>query len=326
LPWLTLEHGTNDIVSTWGVAEAIICLAEGADLDLRKRLLASISVLASDYPTASWRPANPESSTASVLYAPNLLVTPEQVAALDHLRCRVVNSRDASAAIQAVGKHVELRVTGNRIARSLGAELGIFNASRFTRSWQQPFDVRATAPMQFQTLRGSVWVPFLRRIGEFMHHALDDAQVVRIPFRGGGVMAVYIPNVVGQLSETWERQTLLALNEMSTNSELVFFGMPKFSFSKVRQFGTVLSTAIPLTDSDRLFRWPARPLSATQVAEIVVDESGATVVAETAIKTTKRKRSYRRIFADRPFGFLLTGTEAGRVVAKGCLFDPRALG
>jgi hypothetical protein len=40
LPWLTLEHGTNDIVSTWGVAEAIICLAEGADLDLRKRLLA----------------------------------------------------------------------------------------------------------------------------------------------------------------------------------------------------------------------------------------------------------------------------------------------
>jgi serine protease inhibitor len=331
LSWLPLERAQNGVIAPWSVFEAVAVLAYGADGATRERLVAALELPAADYGSLRdlLRGVSDRfgggAAIANVLYTRNLerLAPAARSALANELHC-VVSSSAAGArdAIARALKQVGLSRDGGRSMFAPSASFGVVNVLNVASTWASPFNPSATSVLPFETLRGRVRVPYLRRAGMYAVLRTRSATTVALPFADGSRMVVYVPAAVGAFPDGWEAETMRALGDRSLADAQVFLSIPKFRVESTVGFGAALQAAARLTPADRVYGWPARPLDATHLARVTIDEHGASISAATVIRRPKRKSNPEVLTADRPFGFIVVDASSTVVLVKGSIFDP----
>ena len=73
--------------------------------------------------------------------------------------------------------------------------LVLTNAIYFKGTWASEFDKNATHNESFRTISGrTVEVPMMRRIGEYAYLETQDAQILRMPYKGDNIsMMIDLP-------------------------------------------------------------------------------------------------------------------------------------
>ena len=215
----------------------------------------------------------------------------------------------------------------------------ITNAVYFTGEWEHRFPQRITHMGTFWKNDSSgVEAHFMSNEGLFYHAALDDAQMLRLPYKGDRLsMLVILPDDrdgIGQLGESLGAGVVARWKERMVLTD-VTISMPKFTMSPKYDLKAVLG-GLGITDvfdaglSDLSGIGDAGGLpvfvsSASQKTFVDVDEVGTEAAATTmaAAKAVEQRQSTKFV-VDHPFIFVIHDDETGAILFMGRVSDPTA--
>ena len=217
----------------------------------------------------------------------------------------------------------------------------INNAMYFKGTWVQQFPKPDTRESDFWTGdTRSVKTDFMNVEGSFEYVRSDGAQVLKMPYRGGGLsMLVILPDERGGLAELTEALSAEQISKWSANLQRseVSVSMPKFEMGRSYGLKPILM-GMGMTDafiselanlrgigqgSGGLF--VAKALHDTYIN---VDELGteATAVTTIIIEQSGPPPSILRFEANHPFLFAIQDDETGMILFMGSIADPTSSG
>jgi serpin B len=215
------------------------------------------------------------------------------------------------------------------------------NAIYFKSGWQSPFIEGATQPAPFHRRDGStVQAPLMRQTSRLAYRELDDAQVLRLPYRGGELaMLVVLPRTadgLAALESSLTPETLLALiaGEGATMRR-VEVHLPRFRVEHTLDLGPHLAvlgmpSAFVASQADFSGMTGGRDLMIDAVvhkAFVEVDEEGTEAAAATAVTMMPTSMPGPQdepiVFkADRPFLFAIVHQTSRAILFLGRVTDP----
>jgi serpin B len=215
--------------------------------------------------------------------------------------------------------------------------LVLTNAVHFKAGWAESFPARATEDGTFaRDGGGEVRVRLMRRTDGFTYGETERAQVLEIPYQGGGMsMVVVLPKTKGGLAEVESSEGIEAWTGALQRGAYVAVKLPRFTFST----GFELTEALKGLGMRRAFDGQAADFSGISAAErlfvgavlhkafVAVDEKGteaaaATAVAIPAAEAPGPERTPIPFTADHPFLFLVRHRATGTVLFLGRVADP----
>ncbi len=236
------------------------------------------------------------------------------------------------------GKIPELLAPG--LVNSL-TRLVLTNAIYFKGDWVSQFDPEDTRDEDFRTAGGqSISVPMMRQKQEFLHGALQDAQIVELPYVGQDIsMVVILPNAVDglpALEASLTAEDLTSWLETLQETEVDLW-LPRFTFSKRTDLKPVLiamgmtSAFDPLTADLTGMALGGQPgvndlyvHFVVQEAFILVNEEGTEAAAATAGGVGPTSYEPAVFHADHPFLFLIRDRVTGSILFMGRVVNPAA--
>ncbi len=268
---------------------------------------------------------------------PFLRVTREQYGA-ELARLDFALTDDARNAINAwVAEQTEDKIVQVMPKGSVSAatKLVITNAVYFKGDWTYPFDARNTRDEDFHLAPASkIKAPIMHRSGEFRHGAIDDLQVLELPYGDGSLaMIVLLPNKVDGLKElegNLTHQNLQRWQASFGRPREVRVSLPKFKTTSqfdlveaLQHLGLKAAFDGELADfsgvtGDRSFLISA----AIHKAFVNVDEKGTEAAAATAMGLKGESPIPVEFRADHPFLYLIQDQRNGAILFLGRMKSP----
>jgi len=216
--------------------------------------------------------------------------------------------------------------------------LVLTNAVYFKGSWLRPFNADSTQEADFRlTAAESIPVPMMHQLGEFGYKALDEAQILELPYGYGRLsMMILLPTEVEGLAELEAQLTLDNLQrwtEPGLRSQKVNVYLPKFKSTSQFELNAVLSamgmpSAFDPSAADFSKMSGNRELFLSAVihkAFVDVNEAGTEAAAATGAVISRTSISPRQpvdFLADHPFIYLIRDTRSGALLFAGRVADP----
>lgn len=213
----------------------------------------------------------------------------------------------------------------------------INNAIYFKGMWLHAFDENMTRMSDFWTADGPVDADFMRKTVRLDYAEYDDAQVLRLPYRGDRLsMVVALPAERGGLAALEAEMTAGLVdrwNQDMSDTE-VYALIPKFEMKTRYDLKPPLADAgvtDVFSESDaNLTGMAGIPLfvsTATQDAYVKVNEEGTEAAAVTTMddRATSAPPPPTEFVADHPFLFAIQDDESGAILFMGRVADPTKL-
>lgn len=211
------------------------------------------------------------------------------------------------------------------------------NAIYFKGKWEKAFDKEKTHPQDFHFVNGGTKsIPMMNQDGKFVYEETPDFQAVRLPYKGGLQMQLFLPvtnsgpqKLIASFADkdSWqkiqsgfgERKGAVTLPKfkieysVALNDSLQALGM-KLTFDPKAANFSAMSTA-PLFIS-----------AVKQKSYVAVDEEGTEAAAVTTVTMTslammKPVKPFKMVL-DRPFMFVITDDATRTVLFMGIVNDP----
>ncbi|MDR3378364.1 MAG: serpin family protein, partial [Verrucomicrobiae bacterium] len=207
------------------------------------------------------------------------------------------------------------------------------NAVYFKGTWLKPFKTGASRPREFHLAGGQTrQVPMMSQFGTFAYRGTDDFQAVKLPYRGGLQMELYLPQtnsnpqniLAGLAARDWNKaaQTGFAEGEGSVT-------LPKFKIEYDLSLNEVLkalgmkSAFVLGADFSGIANEPLYISEVKQKGFVDVNEEGTEAAAVTSGKITALSvRARFDMVLNRPFLFLISDVKTGSILFAGVMNDP----
>jgi serpin B len=216
--------------------------------------------------------------------------------------------------------------------------LVLANAIYFKGKWSVPFKKDQTQPRYFHLANGqSKLTPMMMQAGHFQYQETTDFQAVKLPYRGGLQMELYLPQtnsnpqtLLGEFmaGQTWEKdiQSGFARREGSVT-------LPKFKIEyQVDLNGPLQSLGMKSAfDIHADFSGIAdEPLSISEVKQksfVDVNEEGTEAAAVTTMNMSAQflmmpENNPFVLVLDRPFFFVISDMNTGSILFMGVVNNP----
>lgn len=223
---------------------------------------------------------------------------------------------------------------------SSNTRLVLTNAIYFHGNWTQPFDEDRTEEEDFHvTAADKVQVPMMHRSGEYRYGAVDDLQVLQLPYGEGNMsMIVLLPREGEGLPDLEAELTLKNLERWTgalKREDEVKVYLPRFkTTSQLELSGTLGAMGMPLafdpdvanfsgmTRNRELFLSAAIHKAFVDVNEEGTEATAATglVVGVTSVAPSRKEPPVFR--ADHPFVFLIRDNRTDAVLFLGRITNP----
>lgn len=273
-------------------------------------------------------------------FLPSFLQTTEQHYAAELGQVDFI--RQTEAARQAINAWVEEQ-TNRKITDLIPpgvlddlTRLVLTNAIYFKGSWASQFDKKSTQDAPFHlSADEKVDVPMMFQEEEFQYGAVDDVQIIELPYVGNELsMLALLPKEVDGLPSLEEKLTVDNLGKWSSalRKQNVDVYLPKFTMSSQFSLNSVLQSmgmtaAFDADQADFSGMIGRQELYLTAVvhkAFVDVNEEGTeaaaatgAVVGVTSVQITPKFR------ADHPFVFLIRDNQNGSILFMGRLANPK---
>jgi serpin B len=215
--------------------------------------------------------------------------------------------------------------------------LVLTNAIYFKGDWAARFDKQATEELPFHlSADEKVDVPMMFQNGEFKYGAVDDVQILELPYIGSGFsMFVMLPKDVAGLAPVEEKLTPDNLGKWlsAPRKQKVDVYLPKFTMTSQFSLNGVLqamgmTAAFDSDTADFSGMTGKKGLYLTAVihkAFVDVNEEGTEAAAATGVVVGVKSIQVTPAFrADHPFVFLIRDNQTESILFMGRLADPAA--
>ena len=214
--------------------------------------------------------------------------------------------------------------------------LVLANAIYFKGQWVDPFKKNLTQPRAFHLADGqSQDTPMMKQGGSFQYQEAADFQAVRLPYRGGLEMELYLPAAGSsprQLLGEWADRRKFASSFASREGMVV---LPKFKMNYqvlLNEPLKALGLRSAFGDGANFSGIADEKTCISQVCQksyVDVDEEGTEAAAVTTVQMTSlamRRPPPNRfsMILDRPFFFVISDTGTGSVLFLGIVNHPAA--
>ncbi len=216
--------------------------------------------------------------------------------------------------------------------------LVLTNAVYFKGKWKTEFDKKATAPGPFHRAEGGpVSVPMMRLTADFAFARHPEVTVMRMPYTGDELaMDVFVPNerdgirkLEAALDDKQVDTWLEALHTTEVEVTLPRFKIDPPAPISLSRALTSLGMELPFTPrADFSAMADISPLYIDDVfhkAFVELNEEGTEAAAATAVVMKTESASISepaRLFADRPFVFMIRDLRSGAILFAGRVADP----
>ncbi|MGA2257956.1 MAG: serpin family protein [Thermoguttaceae bacterium] len=212
--------------------------------------------------------------------------------------------------------------------------LVLTNAIYFKGKWASQFDKKATQEAPFKlTPTKTVTVPMMHRKDSFKYGAMDDAQILELPYVGEKLsMLVVLPKAVDGLADVEKRLTDLGKWLPAFRKQEVNVYLPRFTMTSQFQMNEALkslgmASAFAPDAADFSGMDGKRDLSISAVihkAFVDVNEEGTEAAAATGVVMRAKAVRITPVFrADHPFVFLIRDTGTGAILFVGRVVNPK---
>jgi serpin B len=250
------------------------------------------------------------------------------------------------AARQEINTWVE-RQTKNKIRELLPpgviearTKLVLTNAIYFKGKWQEQFEKQATKDTPFHlSADKEVAVPMMHQVNPFGYRAIDDLQVLEMPYADGELsMIVLLPKEIEGLAELEKKLTQENIEQWTKGlrRQNVIAFVPRFTMTSefslkdtLQAMGMTLAFDAKKADFSRMSRGEGLYISAVvHKAFADVNEEGTEAAAATGVVMAPRSAPVRPeqppVFrADHPFVFLIRHNPTGSILFMGRVVNPR---
>jgi len=215
--------------------------------------------------------------------------------------------------------------------------LVLTNAIYFKGNWYLQFEKKQTREELF-TLTGNkkVKVPMMHQTAEFKYAAVEDFQVLELPYTGKDLsMVIFLPNKVDGLRKFERKLDTKNLNKWlgKLKEQKVIVGLPRFKFTTDSIELAEILKAMGMTDAfggraDFSGMTGKKELFISNVihkAFVEVNEEGTEAAAATAVVMKRLSVPEKPIpvfRADHPFLFLIRDVRTGNILFMGRLLNP----
>jgi len=213
--------------------------------------------------------------------------------------------------------------------------LVLTNAIYFKGDWGSQFDKKATKDATFHlSATENVDVPMMFQKEEFKYGAVDDVQILELPYVGNDLsMLVLLPKEVDGLPSLEEKLTLDNLGKWSSalRKQKVDVYLPKFTMTSQFSLDGVLramgmTAAFDSGQADFSGMIGKKELYITAVvhkAFVDVNEQGTEAAAATGVAVGVTSVQITPTFrADHPFVFLIRDNQTGSILFMGRVANP----
>lgn len=224
---------------------------------------------------------------------------------------------------------------------SSDTKLVLTNAVYFKGNWSKPFEKDRTKDEDYHlTAADKIKVPMMYRQDEFRYGAVDDLQVLELPYGDGSLsMIVLLPKEIDGLADLEAKLTFQNLQRWTTSvkhHDEVRVYLPKFKATSQFELSTQLKTmgmesAFDANAADFSGMTGSKDLSISKVihtAFVDVNEEGTEAAAATAVVTATPSgpiggRKKPPVFrADHPFVFMIRDNRNGTIMFLGRITNP----
>lgn len=212
------------------------------------------------------------------------------------------------------------------------------NAIYFKGKWIAPFEKSATRPREFHLANGQTKrTPTMTQEGQFAYQETDGFQAVKLPYRGGLQMELYLPQTNSNLRKfiagivakgNWQQNVQEGYRRQEGSVTL-----PKFKIEYEVQLNVSLEALGmknafgPNADFSGIANEPLLISEVKQKSYVDVNEEGTEAAAVTAI--TMRAAAVMRpppdrftMVLDRPFFFVISDVNTGSILFMGVVNEP----
>ncbi len=216
--------------------------------------------------------------------------------------------------------------------------LVLTNAIYFKGDWQRKFDPRATRDAPFHAAEGDVTVPMMHQTARFGYRALDDMQVLELPYADNALsMVVLLPRKTDGLPDLEKRITHENLTQWTKDlaKQKVKVFLPRLKASSLFELEDVLqSMGMPLafnrakadfsliTTSEGLFISAVVHKAFVDVNEQGTEAAAATGIVMRATAAPLQPEEPPVFRADHPFVFLIRDNRTNAVLFMGRVVKP----
>lgn len=212
------------------------------------------------------------------------------------------------------------------------------NAIYFKGAWAEPFKKGLTRPRDFHLATGlSKPSPMMTQDGKFSYQETPGYQAVKLPYKGGLQMELYLPRTNSTPQElaagfmgnsTWRDTVQAGFSrwagvvtlpkfkieyEVELNDPLKALGMRR-AFSEGANFSGMADGA--------LFIGSVKQKSYVDVNEEGTEAAAVTVVAVHALAVESPPSQHFAMVLDRPFFFVISDVNTGSILFMGIVNDP----
>jgi serpin B len=212
--------------------------------------------------------------------------------------------------------------------------LVLTNAITFDGLWEYPFDDTSNA--NFTLLDGTnVNVPLMRRRAITAYAAREYWQAAKLSYQGDRATMLIILPAEGQFDDFVRELDAVRVAEIEdtlVSTDLALY-LPRFAYAAnlpltetLNKMGMILAFSESEADFSGMVEIPPN-LYISHIlhkAYLEVDETGTEAAAATAIEVeVGEENSITEVMrVDRPFIFLIRGTEQGTIFFLGCMVNP----
>jgi serine protease inhibitor len=216
--------------------------------------------------------------------------------------------------------------------------LVLANAIYFKGTWVAPFKKNLTWPRDFHLAGGQArQTPMMAQEGSFMYQENRDFQAVKLPYKGGLQMELYLPQPGSTPQKLVERFAAKATTREAVQNEFAWregsVTLPKFKIEYQINLNDPLQAMgmHKAFDGDADFSGAAdQPLFIREVKQksyVEVNEEGteaAAVTTVTAAHSIARMPPPNRftMILDRPFFFVISDINTGSILFTGIINNP----
>jgi serpin B len=204
------------------------------------------------------------------------------------------------------------------------------NAVYFKGTWVTAFEKSATRPRDFHLATGgSTRVPMMSQDGRFAYKEGNSYQAVKLPYKGGLEMELYLPQTNGNPVDLAGKKELR--EGFSTRDGTVM--LPRFKMNYAVSLNEPLEAmgmkqAFSALGAD-FSAMANRPLFITEVKQksyVDVNEQGTEAAAVTTVELTDAAMPVATerftMILDHPFFFVISDMQSGSILFMGIVNDP----